>query len=464
MQEQIYNPSDTICAISTPPGIGGIAVIRLSGADSIAIADSVWRGKPLKLAESHTAHLGNIVDMEGNIVDQALATVFKAPHSYTGDDTVEFSVHGSRWIQRKLLEILCHHGARLALRGEFTRRAYAAGNLDLAQAEGVADLIAASSKSAHAAALSQMRGGISHKLEDLRKRLLHLASLLELELDFSDQDVEFVSRKELIALSEEIGGEIERLHRSFSTGAAIKEGFPVAIVGPVNAGKSRLLNAILNEDRAIVSNIPGTTRDIVEDRCEVGEYLIRFLDTAGIRHTQDPIERIGIERSRLAASDAAVLLYVIDASAVDNSAGFETEWIEEYKEKTIVVINKTDIAPADFLRTKYAGSGYAVVAVSAATGAGIEHLIKVIGLHITEKVGNTNAEDIFITASRHAEALRLAGESIKEVIDSLKDSNITTDLVAHYLRQTIHHLSSITGSITTPQILDNIFKSFCVGK
>lgn len=457
MSEQIYNPSDTICAVSTAPGVGGIAVIRLSGRQAIEIADKVWQGRALAAATSHTAHLGNIVDADGETLDQAVALVFRGPRSYTGEDTVEFSVHGSRWIQRAVLQALVRAGARIALPGEYTRRAYAAGNLDLAQAEAVADLIAAGSRGAHRAAMSQMRGKVSGRLAELREQLLHFASLIELELDFSDQDVEFVPREDLVGLARGIEAEIERLLKSFETGAAVKNGFPIAIIGPVNAGKSALLNAILDDDRAIVSDIPGTTRDVVEDWREVGDYLIRFLDTAGLRSTDDAIERIGIERSRRAAADAAVVINLIDAADPQPlEAGIEDS-------RLIVAVNKADIADAETIAAKLRSEGHDAVAISALRGQGIDNLLKAIEKKLTAKVDSDACDDILITAARHAEALRSALASTRAAIAAIR-AGIPTDLVAQDLRETLHHLSAITGAITTPEILNTIFTRFCIGK
>ncbi|MDE5632789.1 MAG: 50S ribosome-binding GTPase, partial [Muribaculaceae bacterium] len=280
-KEMMNTTNDTICAISTPHGSGGIAVARVSGPDAIQITDKIWKGKTLATVASHTAHLREVLDSKGDILDQAVATVFKSPSSYTSEDTVEISVHGSRWIQRELINSLINAGARLAGRGEFTSRAFAAGRFDLAEAEAVADLIASSSRAAHRIAINQMRGSISRRLDTLRQSLIELASLLELELDFSEEDVEFASRERLLNLASETKAEIERLVGSFNTGAAIKDGIPVAIIGKTNAGKSSLLNALIGDDRAIVSDIHGTTRDIVEDTIEIGDYLVRFQDTAG---------------------------------------------------------------------------------------------------------------------------------------------------------------------------------------
>ena len=348
-------------------------------------------------------------------------------------------------------------GARIALPGEYTRRAYAAGNLDLAQAEAVADLIAAGSRGAHRAAMSQMRGKVSGRLAELREQLLHFASLIELELDFSDQDVEFVPREDLVGLAHGIEDEIERLLKSFETGAAVKNGFPIAIIGPVNAGKSALLNAILDDDRAIVSDIPGTTRDVVEDWREVGDHLIRFLDTAGIRSTDDAIERIGIERSRRAAADAAVVINLVDAADPQPlEAGIDDS-------RLIVAVNKADIADAETIAAKLRSEGRDAVAISALRRQGIDTLLKAIENKLTDKVDNDSCDDILITAARHAEALRSALASTRAAIAAIR-ADIPTDLVAQDLRETLHHLSAITGAITTPEILNTIFTHFCIGK
>ncbi|MDE6125702.1 MAG: tRNA uridine-5-carboxymethylaminomethyl(34) synthesis GTPase MnmE, partial [Muribaculaceae bacterium] len=289
----------TICAISTPAGTGGIAVVRVSGPDAIGTVSRLWRGKPLSKCDSHTAHLGQLVDpgRDSEPLDQAVATIFRGPNSFTGEDVVELSVHGSRFVQAELIRLLCGNGARLAEPGEFTRRAFAAGKMDLAQAEAVADVIAANSRAALRIANRQMRGAFSERLATLRDQLLELAALLELELDFSEEDVEFASRNRLRDIAGQILDEIERLRSSFAAGTAIKDGIPVAIAGPTNAGKSSLLNALLNDDRAIVSDIHGTTRDTVEDTMSIGDHLFRFIDTAGIRETYDAIEQAGIRRS-----------------------------------------------------------------------------------------------------------------------------------------------------------------------
>ncbi|MDE5786516.1 MAG: tRNA uridine-5-carboxymethylaminomethyl(34) synthesis GTPase MnmE, partial [Duncaniella sp.] len=307
--------NSTICAISTPPGIGGIAVARISGPRAIEITDTIWQGLPLTDAASHTAHLGTIVDAEGAILDQGVATVYRAPRSFTGENTVELSVHGSTYIQRRLIETLISAGCTLAQPGEFTRRAFAAGKMDLAEAEAIADVIASNSRAAHRIAVTQMKGAYSRRLNDLRSQLLELAALLELELDFSEEDVEFASRENLRNIASDIHAEVTRLHSSFAAGQAIKDGIPVAIVGATNAGKSSLLNTLIGDDRAIVSDIHGTTRDTIEETLETGDYLFRFIDTAGLRETDDTIEQIGIQRSRQAIDRAMITILVIDPAA-----------------------------------------------------------------------------------------------------------------------------------------------------
>ena len=448
--------------------MGAIAVARLSGGDAFAIADRIWQGASLSKATTHTAHLGNIFDPEsGEVIDQAVATVFRAPRSFSGDDTVEFAIHGSRWIQRRLISLLVKNGARLALPGEFTRRAFAAGKMDLAEAEAVADIIASSSQAAHRLAISQMRGDFSRRLNALRDELIQLASLFELELDFSEEDVEFASRERLKQLADSLHTQLSRLAASFDAGAAIKDGIPVAIIGATNAGKSSLLNALLGDDRAIVSDIHGTTRDIVEDTVELGPYLVRFKDTAGLRETDDTIENIGIERSRHAARTAGVVIFVIDpteppapAALIDEIAGIDPR-------RLIFAINKCDLNGSETplpesLITNTESRGSAIVRISALTGEGLDALRNTLQSIIDETVGNTES-DIIVTNARHAEALAAAAASAAAVSNGLAAA-IPPDLVAQDLRETIHHLSSITGQITAPDILQSIFSHFCIGK
>lgn len=320
--------NDTICAISTPHGVGGIAVARISGPQALAIAQKIWRArKSIESALANTCLVGTVLDTQGQELDHAVATVFRAPHSFTGEDVVEISVHGSRWVQQELIMALIGAGARLAEAGEFTRRAFMAGRLDLAQAEAVADLISSTSRAAQRMALRQMRGGFSSRISAMREELLELAALLELELDFSEEDVEFASRSRLIELAESVRDTTKHLADSFTMGQAIRDGVPVAIVGATNAGKSSVMNALAQDERAIVSDIHGTTRDIVEDRLTMGDYTVRLMDTAGIRHTADTIENLGIERSRKALRDAAIILLVIDSS--DNTGSVPWSEVEE---------------------------------------------------------------------------------------------------------------------------------------
>ena len=469
---KMIESKDTICAISTPPGVGGIAVIRISGPQAINVADRCWKGISLKEAISHTAHLGTVIDTDSSDLDQAVATVFRAPRSFTGEDTVELAVHGSRYVQRRLLEILCASGARIAEPGEFTRRAFTNGRMDLAQAEAVADVIASTSRSAHRIAVSQMRGGFSRRLASLRENLLELASLLELELDFSEEDVEFASRTRLREIASQLHSEITRLHRSFAAGNAIKDGIPVAIVGPANAGKSSLLNALLDDDRAIISDIPGTTRDTIEETLEIGDYLFRFIDTAGIRETSDSIERIGINRSLKAIAKARIIIAVIDTTAplpvstLEQAASPLDE--TDNPPHLVIAINKSDLAgsatPTDTEAQKFAEShpNTSVIRISALAGSGLDTLKNILVSHATQDAG-AGSDDILVTNARHAEALSLAAESTARILDGL-DTQLPPDLIAQDVRQTIHHLSTITGDIPSSEILATIFSRFCIGK
>lgn len=463
--------TDTICAISTPPGIGGIAVARVSGPESIMITQSLWKGVDLSQVKSHTAHLGNILDCDGSVLDQALVTVFKAPNSFTGDNVVEISVHGSKYIQRQLINALISSGARLADPGEFTRRAFISGKLDLAQAEAVADMIASSSKAAHRIAINQMRGGFSKRLSSLREKLLELASLLELELDFSEEDVEFASRKKLLKIAIDVNTEVNRLLHSFKSGSAIKDGIPVAIVGETNAGKSSLLNTILGDDKAIVSDIHGTTRDIIEDTIEVGDYLFRFMDTAGLRDTTDKIESIGIDRAYSAISHARIVILVIDLTQPLNTQPLQ--YIHNNIEsddltKLIIALNKSDLDGTvlttnkirEALKDCKISSEVPILPISAKNGTGIDALLKELQKTVA---ANDETDNVMITNLRHCEALTKAADSSQRVISGLQD-NLSGDLIAQDLRETIFHLGTITGNITSQDILTNIFSRFCIGK
>ncbi len=451
----MHTHTDTICAISTPPGIGGIAVARVAGSRAIEITDTLWHGKPLAATPAYTARVGTITEPDGTVLDQAVATVYRAPHSFTGDDIVEIAVHGSRYVQRRLIALLSEAGCRVADPGEFTRRAFMAGKLDLAQAEAVADVIASSSRAAHRIAISQLNGTFSRRLADLRQQLIDLAALLELELDFSEEDVEFASRTRLVTLATTLQTEIRRLLDSYNGGRAIKEGIPVAIVGPANVGKSSLLNRLLDDDRAIVSDIPGTTRDTVEETLHIGDYLFRFIDTAGIRATDDPVEQLGITRSLNARARARILL------SLSTTPPSSAPWPEQSEGSpsapiTIHIINKTDLTPATPIP---AGA----IGISAKTGAGIDHLRTLLTDAARQLTASTDGESDIITNARHAQALADAAESTARVIDGLT-SGLAPDLVAQDLRQTIAHLGSITGAVTSTDILTTIFSRFCIGK
>lgn len=502
--------SDTICAISTPSGVGGIAVVRVSGSDAFNIVDTIWRGRRLTEATSHTAHLGDIIDPENQEepLDTALATVFRAPRSFTGENVVEISVHGSRWIQRELLNLLIRQGCRMAEAGEFTRRAFANGRLDLAQAEAVADVIAASSRSAHRLAASQMRGDFSKHISELRDQLVEIASLLELELDFSEEDVEFASRSHLKNLAELLLAKISTLVSSFSTGSALKDGVPVTIIGEPNAGKSTLLNVLLADNRAIVSDIPGTTRDTIEDTMEIDGVLYRFIDTAGIRETTDAVENLGIERSFSAISKARIVIWLVTPDmSQERFADFRKSISTHLTDgaKLIIAVNKIDtlvatdghnsspaenestrnglidekhindnsadkISNDDFsnvsaLLAKFAESidstETPLLHISASTGQNIPTLLN--QLYKYSGADESENADLIVTNARHYEALTHAKSSLIRVIDGI-NTNLSGDFIAQDLRETIHHLSSITGSITTEDLLKTIFEKFCIGK
>ncbi len=448
---------DTICAISTPPGKGGIAVARISGPDAIRICSRIWRGKPLEQADTHTAHLGTVCDSDHQPLDQAVATVFLAPHSFTGEDVVELSVHGSKFVQRQLIKSLIDNGARLASPGEFTRRAFTSGKIDLTQAEAIADIIAAESRAAHRIASRQMRGNFSSRIRQLRDDLINLASLLELELDFSEEDVEFASRDQLLTTAKNISAELQRLSQSFAAATVIKEGIPVAIIGATNAGKSSLLNALTDDDRAIVSDTHGTTRDIIEDTITIGDYRFRLMDTAGLRHTDDTIENLGIERSLQAAQKASIILLVIDATHP------VIPQIPATDATIIIAINKTDLNSHPDLPTLSpnipADSPH--INISARTGEGIATLREII----QQKANRTDiAEtDILVTNARHYQAITRAKESADRAIDSIQQQ-LSGDLIALDIRDTINHLSEIIGDISSQTILSTIFSRFCIGK
>ena len=461
---------DTICAISTPHGCGGIAVIRISGPQTFDIVAGIWAGKPLGEMASHTAHLGNLRDADGNVIDEAVATLFRGPRSFTGEDVIELSVHGSVYIQQRVLERLVELGARLAEAGEFTRRAFANGRMDLVQAESVADVIASRTEASHRLAMSQMRGVFSSRIKELHDRLLEMASLLELELDFSEEDVEFASRDRLIALAEEIHGYVKRLADSFSRGRVIKEGIPVTITGETNAGKSTLLNHILGEDKAIVSDIRGTTRDSIEDTINISGHLFRFIDTAGLRDTSDPIEQIGIARAIDNIAKASVVIWMVDSTSPLSSAAESWARIAQQldaRTSLIVFINKADLTP-DIHQLQESISDLISqhpdvhwLTGSAQSEDDIDRLQTLLA--DIAKATVTPEGEITVTNIRHYQSLTAAATAITNAIQGLRD-NIPGDLIAQDIRETLHHLSALTGTITTPDLLTHIFSHFCIGK
>lgn len=456
---------ETIAATATPAGTGGIAVIRLSGDNALAIADSVWKGKSLASAHSHTAHFGEILSSDGSTLDQAVATVFAAGHSFTGEPTVEFSIHGASWLQREVLARLIEAGARMAGPGEFSRRAVMNGRMDLAQAEGVADLIAASSRAAHRLATRQMKGEFSRRLDELRNQMIELASLLELELDFSEEDVEFADRSRLITLCNEARCEIDSLASSFRMGRALKEGVAVVLAGIPNAGKSTLLNRLLEDEKAIVSDIPGTTRDIIEDTAEIDGILYRFIDTAGLRNAKDEIERIGIDRAEERIRKADILLYLLDPTSPLSPQLQRYDDLRALLPSTtasIMVITKADIVSESVIAlNKYNASETPNVSISARTGEGIPELITLLKEHATS--GHDPAAELIITNLRHYEALTASSAALERTIAAM-EAGLSADLIAQDLREAIHHLGLITGAITTDTLLQSIFSRFCIGK
>ncbi|MDE6927845.1 MAG: tRNA uridine-5-carboxymethylaminomethyl(34) synthesis GTPase MnmE, partial [Muribaculaceae bacterium] len=435
---------------------------RISGPQAIQHVTKIWQGTNLATAQTHSAHLGTILDTDNKPLDQGVATIYRSPRSYTGEDTVEISVHGSLWIQRELLNTLCQAGCRMAEPGEFTRRAFSNRRLSLTQAEAVADMIASSSRAAHRIAINHLRGSFTQRLNQLHQNLLQLASLIELELDFSEEEVEFASRQQLHRLATELRHELQHLSDSYRTGAAIKQGIPVAIIGATNAGKSSLLNTLVGDQRAIVSDIHGTTRDIVEDSAEIGDYLFRFLDTAGLRHTTDTIEQIGIERSRQAAHSARIILLVADATNSPDPQAIDTAR-NSPDAHIILVANKTDLPLADTTTLLHTARELSapLVSISAATGAGIDNLRQAL-VSAIESEGDTSSE-LLVTNARQAQALQRAADSTARVISGL-ETGLSSDFIAQDLRQTMHYLSEVSGEITTPDILQNIFTRFCIGK
>ena len=456
--------NDTIVAIATPPGIGAIGVIRLSGKGAIFICNSVFRGKNLEKVESHTIHFGTIRDFKGKIIDEVLVSVFVAPRSYTREDVVEISCHGSPYIQQQILELLMQWGARMAQPGEFTMRAFLNGQMDLSQAEAVADLIAAQSESAHKIAMQQMRGGFSNEIAALRQELVDFAALIELELDFSQEDVEFADRTKLVELVHKIQRLLRRLMDSFQLGNAIKNGVSTVIAGRPNAGKSTLLNAMLNEERAIVSEIAGTTRDTIEEVLNIKGVQFRLVDTAGIREASDQIEAIGVEKTMEKIAASTLLIYVFDV--IEMSPEEVTQDLRKLHREGIhlvAVANKMDLnpytKPADFVSDILPEKN--IVTASALNKMNIEYLQE----HLYQSVlsGEVSAENTVVSNARHYDALQGAYASLDAVLAGF-DAQIPSDLVAMDIRHALNYLGQITGEVGVDDLLNSIFTRFCIGK
>ena len=469
---------DTIYAPATVPGTGAISVIRVSGPEALTIADKVitCRKGPISEAKGYTIRFGTVSDADGRLIDEVLASVFRAPHSYTGEDSVEISCHASSYIVSEIMELLHNAGARAAEPGEFTQRAYLNGKMDLAQAEAVADVISSQNAAAHRIAFNQMKGGFSSELRDMRSELLELVSLMELELDFSEEEVEFADRSRLDSLLSAIIAHVTRLVDSFRLGNAIKNGVPVAIAGATNTGKSTLLNALLGEDRAIVSDIHGTTRDTIEETLNIDGILFRFIDTAGLRETTETVEKIGIERTFKKISEASIVLGMIDLTR-----SFETtcETVREIigkvdfnTQKLVILLNKTDISgvnnnvsTSNFIVSELENKGVrenvAIIPISAKTGAGIHEL----SAHLATSQRNllADSDTTLVTNQRHVQALTDARTSLLRVREGLT-SALPTDLAAQDIREAIYHIGSIVGEISTDEVLGNIFRNFCIGK
>ncbi len=464
--------NDTICALATPHGMGAIAVVRISGPKAIETVAALFQhlGKPLETSNivSHRAYHGHL-NNKGEMLDEVLVTFFKAPHSFTGEDSAEISVHGSVFVQQKLLQVLIANGCRMAEAGEFTRRAFVNRKFDLAQAEAIADLISSESEAAHRVAINQLKGGFSKELQVMRSKLLEMTSLMELELDFSEEDVEFADRSQLKALLNETLEHVNKLKDSFRLGNAIKNGVPVAIVGQTNTGKSTLLNALLGEDRAIVSDIAGTTRDTIEETLNINGILFRFIDTAGLRETEETIEKIGIERSYRKIAEASVVIGMLDATkGVDDmlvAAHEILERIDLEHQQFILCINKVDMledqgeALLGHLRTDLDNDDIMVICLSAKQRFGLNDLYN--ALKHSQPLASPDAT--LVTNVRHYEALTHASEALLHVKEGL-EMNIPTDLVSQDLREALYYLGSITGEITTDEILGSIFSRFCIGK
>lgn len=467
------NIEDTICAPATVPGTGAIAIIRMSGKDSFRIADKVvfCKGSTISETEGYKLRYGVALEADGTDLDTVLVSVFRSPHSYTGEDSVEIFCHSSKYVVERLLQRLVDSGARPAGPGEFTQRAFVNGKMDLAQAEAVADVISSQNAAAHRVAYSQLKGGFSKELKSLRDELLKMTSLLELELDFSEEDVEFASRRELSALLDGALRHIHSLTDSFRYGNALRNGVPVAIVGAVNAGKSTLLNALVGDDRAIVSDIAGTTRDTVEETMTIDGTLFRFIDTAGLRTTQDEVEKIGISRSYKKMSEAEIVLALLDVTAPEeeneHSISDIVNNLDVKSQKLIVLLNKADVLGSNInvslLNNTVSSPDEKVTKlyISAKTGFGLDTLRTL--LSDSQKTATLDSGQTIVTNLRHYQSLMSAAASLEKVRSSLATSQ-TPDLLSEDLRQALHHLSSILGEVTPDEVLGNIFERFCIGK
>ncbi len=451
MQESLSGWQDTIVALATAPGIGAIAVIRLSGNKAIDIVNEIFPSKNLLQQATHTLHVG-LLKHNNEVLDEVVVSIYKNPKSYTGEDVVEISCHGSPFIQEKILKAITQLGARMAKAGEFTQRAFLNGKLDLTQAEAVADLIASNTEASRNTALKNIRGGFSNSLSLLREELIKFSALIELELDFSQEDVEFADRTAFKNLLTQLNLSTTQLLNSFALGNVIKNGVQVAIIGKPNAGKSTLLNILLNEERAIVSSIAGTTRDTIEEVINIDGILFRLIDTAGIReHTSDEIETIGVGKSYEKAAQADVILYLYDAS-IEKDITSERQWLQGFNKPFIIVANKTDVAQAEIKD---------VISISAKDNKNIDAVKKAL----VEKAvkGNINTEDTVVTNARHFDALQKLSQSLHDIKTGL-NTNIPGDLLALDIRQALHYLGTITGQVTNEEQLDFIFSKFCIGK
>lgn len=452
------NINDTITALATPPGQGALGIIRVSGSNTIPIVNAIFKGKDLTKVASHTIHLGTIRNDENEIIDEVLVSIFKGPNSYTKEDVIEISSHGSQYILQRLLSLVVSKGARLAKPGEFTQKAFLNGRFDLAQAEAVADLIASENKSMQQTAMKQMRGGFSDEIKGLREQLVHFASMIELELDFAEEDVEFADRAGLIALINKIQTLIQSLIASFEYGNVIKNGVPTVIAGKPNAGKSTLLNALLNEEKAIVSDVAGTTRDFIEDQIYIDGIAFRFIDTAGIRETEDKVENIGVQRTLEKMKQASLVIYLIDL-AEDNEQDIQ-EQLKGLKASDVpylVVGNKEDQAKPELMKVIEAEDP---VMISAKEKTHLEELKQRLKSFVQQ---TKTSSDVIVTNARHLQSLQQTDEALNRVIEGI-NIGMSNDLVAQDIRSALFHLGEITGEVTTDDLLENIFSKFCIGK